>query len=65
MWLVLLLDDYRIADIILMLLTQGQVTDLENSVMFMSKFYVKFLSFACISKSLLMCDLYYCWIITE
>ena len=43
--------------------------DLENSVMFTSKFYVKFLSFACISKSfdllLLMCDLYYCLMITE
>ena len=43
--------------------------DLENSVMFMSKFYVKFLSSACISKSfdlrLLMCDLYCCWMITE
>ena len=39
----LLLDDYRIADIILlMLLTQGQ----GHGVMFTSKFYVKFLSFA-------------------
>ena len=48
MWLLLLLDDYRIADIILlMLLTKVKVTDLENSMMFMSKFYVKFLSFAC------------------
>ena len=47
MWLVLLLDDYRIADIILlMLLTQGQCHGLNNCVMFMSKFYVKFLSFA-------------------
>ena len=50
MWLVLLLDDYRIADIILlMLLIQGQGHG--HSMMFTSKFYVKFLSFACISKS--------------
>ena len=70
MWLVLLPDDYRIADIILlMLLTQGQGHGLKNSVMFTSKFCAKFLSFACISKSfdlrLLMCDLYYCWMIAE
>ena len=39
MWLVLLLDDYRIADIfLLMLLTQVMVMDLDNSVMFTSKF---------------------------
>ena len=45
--MLLLLDDYRIADIILlMLLTQGQGHALRNSVMFTSKFYVKFLSFA-------------------
>ena len=42
----LLLDDYRIADIILLMLPKVKVTDLENSVMFTSKFYVKFLSFA-------------------
>ena len=43
MWLVLLPEDYRIADIfLLVLLTQGQ----GHSVMFTSKFYVKFLSFA-------------------
>ena len=42
MWLVLLLNDYRIADVILlMLLTQGQ----KICVMFTS-FYWKFLSFA-------------------
>ena len=70
MWLVLQLHDYRIADIILLLLlTKVKAMDLENSVIFTSKFYVKFLSFACFSKSfdlrLLMCDLYYCWMITE
>ena len=47
MWLVLLLDDYRIADIILlMLLPKVKVMDFENSVMFRSKFYLKFLSIA-------------------
>ena len=43
----LLLDDYRIGDIILlMLLTQGQGHGLRNSVMFTSKFYMMYLSFA-------------------
>ena len=38
MWIVLLLDDYRIDDIILLLLTQGQGQGLRS-------FMLKFLSF--------------------